>query len=122
MVKGTENRACIKSLANGLGRFAQGIGKHMPSGTNTIFSVKHSYVPENIKMSYVRLVASICPNKTETHRVRVTAGGDIIDYPDITSTDTASLTTTKILLNRVISTLDAMFMTEDIKDFTTIIP
>ena len=47
--------------------------------------------------------------------MRVTIGGDVIDYSGITSTYTDSLTTTSILLNSVISTLDAIFMTEEIK-------
>ena len=115
MVKVPENWTWIKALENYLGRLSQGIGKRMPRGTNTILFTKNSDVPENRKVSYVRLVAYIRPNKTETHRVRVTSGGDVLDYPDITSTDTVSLTTTEILLNSVISTLDAMFMTADIK-------
>ena len=48
--------------------------------------------------------------KTEMHRVRVTVGGDVIDYPGTASTDTDSVTTTAILLNSVISTLDAILM------------
>ena len=43
------------------------------------------------------------PKKTEIHRVRVTLGGDVINYPGITSTDTDSVTTTAIILNSVIS-------------------
>ena len=68
-------------------------------------------------MSYVKPVASIRPNKSEKNRVRLTAGGDRLDYPGVTSTDVASLTTTKIHLNSVISTPTAKYMTADIKDF-----
>ena len=112
-----ESRTWIKVLANDLGRLAQGIGKRILSRTNIIIFIKHSDLPANRKVLYVRLLESIRPNKTETHIVRVTTGGDIIDYPWITSTGTASLTTTKILLNSVISTLNKMFMTAKIKDF-----
>ena len=62
-------------------------------------------------------MASIRPNKTEMHRVRVTVGGDVINYPGITSTYTDSVTTTAILLNSVISTLDAIFVMPEIKYF-----
>ena len=117
LFKVPEKRTLIKAIANDLGRLAQVIGKCILSGTNTILFVKHSDVPANIKVSYVQLVASICPNKTETHRVRVTASGEVFDYPGITATDTVILTTTKMLLNSVISTLYEMFMTEDIKYF-----
>ena len=117
LVKGPEKRTWIKVLSNDLGGLSQGIGKRMPSGTNTIFSIEHSDVPANRKVAYVSLVASIRPNKTETHRVRFTAGVDVLDYPGIPSIDTASRTTTKILLSIVIYTLDGMLMMADIKDF-----
>ena len=117
LVKIPEKRTWIKALENDLVRLAQRIGERMSSGTNTIFFIKHLDVPVNRKLSYVRLVASIYPNKTETHCAKVTAGGDLVDYPGITSIDTSSLTTTKILLNSVISTMDAMFITADIKYF-----
>lgn len=107
----------IKSLANDLGRLAQGVGTRMPTGTNTIFFIRPSAIPPGRKVTYARLVATIRPTKSETHRVRVTAGGDKLDYPGNTSTDTASLTTLKILLNSVLSTKGATFITADIKDF-----
>ena len=45
------------------------------------------------------------------------AGGDKLDYPGATSTDTTSLATTKVHLNSVISTPTARYITADIKDF-----
>ena len=50
-------------------------------------------------------------------RVRVTVGGDVIDYTGITSIDTDSLATTSILLNSVISTLNEILMKAEIKYF-----
>ena len=87
----------------------------MLNETNTIFFIKYLDVPANRKVSCVRLVGSIHPNKTEKYCMIVTAGGDVLNYPCITSTDISSITTTKILLNSMISTLDAMFITGDIK-------
>jgi hypothetical protein len=49
--------------------------------------------------------------------VRVTVGGDQINYPDDMSTKTSDLATVKILLHSKISTPNARFMTMDIKDF-----
>ena len=117
LIRGPDKATWTTSLANDLGRLAQGVGTRMKKGTNTIFFVKQSAVPSDRRVSYVRLVASMRPNKAEIHRVRVTAGGDRLPYPGVTSTDTASLTTTKCLLNSVISTPNAKFMTADIKDF-----
>ena len=60
---------------------------------------------------------SITPNKAETHRVRITVGGDKLSYDGPTTTQCASLITTKILLNSVVSTILDLFMCADIRDF-----
>ena len=60
---------------------------------------------------------SISPNKTETHQVRTTIGDDKLSYEGPTATKCASLITTKILLNSVVSTILAIFMCADIHDF-----
>ena len=44
-------------------------------------------------------------------------GGDRVHYPSKASTPTANLLTIKILINSIISTPGAKFMTMDIKDF-----
>ena len=43
------------------------------------------------------------PPQKETHRTRLTAGGDLIDYPGEVSTPTSDLTTMKLHINRDIS-------------------
>jgi hypothetical protein len=88
----------------------------MPTGTNTIFVIKRHLVPLGCKITYGRLVSTIRPTKDEVHRVRVTVGGNCLDYPGITTTQCASLTTTKSLLNSTLSTPDAKFMVLDIKN------
>ena len=89
----------------------------MASGTNTIFFVPISAVPKDRKVSYIKPVATIRPNKAEVNRVQLTAGGDRLEYPGITSTDTTSLTTVKVHLNSVISTPGARYVTSDISNF-----
>ena len=49
--------------------------------------------------------------------MRITVGGNLIDYPGELTTRTADLTTTKILWNSVVSTEGARYMTADIKSF-----
>ena len=117
LIRGPDKAIWRTSLANDLGRLAQGVGTRMKSGTNTIVFVQQSAVLSDRKVSYVHLVASMRPKKAETHRVRVTAGGDRLEYPGVTSTNTASLITTKCLLNSVISIPNAKFMTAYIKNF-----
>jgi hypothetical protein len=88
----------------------------MPTGTNTIFFIWRTQVPVARNVTYGRLVSTIRPTKDEVHRVRVTVGGDRLDYPGITTTQCASLTTIKCLINSTLSTPDAKFMVLDIKN------
>ena len=110
------------SPSSNLGRLTQGIHTHMPRGTNTVFYVPKSSVPSDCKVTFARMVSTIRPHKTEVNRVRVTVSGNILDYPGATTTNCASLTTTKCLLNSNISTPDAWFMTLDIKYFYYVTP
>jgi hypothetical protein len=68
-------------------------------------------------VTYGSFVVDIKDHKEEKERTRLTVGGDQIEYPGEKSTRTASLTTAKILINSVISTLGAKFIVIDIKDF-----
>jgi hypothetical protein len=51
------------------------------------------------------------------NRTRLVTGGDRVHYPGNAGTPTANLLTVKILINSIISTACAKFMTMDIKDF-----
>jgi hypothetical protein len=88
----------------------------MPSGTETMFFIPISTIPKGQKPTYLRVVAAFRPEKSNPRRVRFTVG-DCIDYLGDVSTKTANLPTVKTLLNRVISTPKACFMTGDLKDF-----
>ena len=65
------------------------------------------------------MVCDIKPHKEEKYRVRLTIGGDKLEYLSDSSSPAASLIETKLLLNSVISDSNkgARFMTLDIKDF-----
>ena len=56
--------------------------------------------------------------KDEPYRVRITVGGDRLDYEDDAGSSAANLLETKILLNSIISDArkGARFMYLDIKD------
>jgi hypothetical protein len=71
-------------------------------------------------MKYVTYGSFNCdlkPNKAETHQMRLTAGGDRINYPKDVGTPTADMTLVKILLNSIISTKGAKCVMLDVKDF-----
>ena len=73
-------------------------------------------MPNNKQVTYGRIVCDITPDKQEKHRTRLAVGGDRIFYNYDISTPTAELITVKLLLNSVVSTPNAKFMTIDIKN------
>ena len=90
----------------------------MPTGNSTIFFIHPSEIPTHKKVTYGRLVVEIRPLKEEKYRVRITVGGDELDFCGDASSVAASLATVKLLLNSVVSTKGAKFTTDDIKDFS----
>ena len=108
-----------KAGANEYGRLFQGCGKKKDGkqrikGTNTCHWIPRSKVPRGKKVTYARTVVYIRPEIDEPNRVRITAGGDRLEYYGETSTETASIETAKILLNSVLSTKNAKFMSINI--------
>jgi hypothetical protein len=73
--------------------------------TNTIRFIRRSNIPKGRKVTYGSFVVDIKDHKEEKERTRLAVGGDQIEYPGDKSTRTAGLTTAKILINSVISTL-----------------
>lgn len=101
-----------------LGRLAQGL-PGVVEGTNTIFFIHKNEIPKDRwrDVTYGRIVTAYRPEKSDPHRVRLTVGGDRINYTGDCGTPTADMLTTKIHLNSIISTKGARCMTIDIKDF-----
>jgi hypothetical protein len=97
-----------RSTANGINRLYN---------TNTIRFIRRSNIPKGRKVTYGSFVVDIKDHKEEKERTRLTVGGDQIEYLGEKSTRTAGLTTAKILINIVISTLGAKFLVIDIKNF-----
>jgi len=68
----------------------------------------------------LRIVAAYRPEKENPRRIRFTVGGNLIHYLGQTSTKAADLLTVKLLLNSVLSTPGAQFMTIDIHSSKTV--
>jgi hypothetical protein len=102
--------------ANKFGGLAQGVGDRI-EGSNTFFFVPRQAVPKGKIVTYGRFVVDIRPNKYEIHRVRLTVGDNLIQYPGDVSTRSADLTTSKCLWNSTISTDGARYMCLDVKNF-----
>jgi hypothetical protein len=105
-----------KSAANEFGRLAQGVGGRI-EGSNTIFFIPRQAVPTGEIVTYGCFVVDIRPNKPETHGVRLTVGGNLIQYPGDVSTRSADLTTSKFLWNSTIPTEGAKYMCLDVNNF-----
>jgi hypothetical protein len=105
-----------KAAANKCVRLAQGVGKRIEV-SNIIFFIPRQAISKGKIVNYGRFVVDIRPNKTETHPVRLTLGGNLIQYPGYASTRSADLTTSKCLCNSTISTEGAKYMCLDVKNF-----
>ena len=69
LIKGPNIAIWTRSLANDFGRLAQGVETRMPKGTNIIFFIPRHQVLKNRKISYIKPVVTIQPNKVEVNRV-----------------------------------------------------
>eukprot|EP00804_Cyclotella_cryptica_P017160 CCRYP_003375-RA/>CCRYP_003375-RA protein AED:0.38 eAED:0.38 QI:0/0/0/1/0/0/2/0/339 len=88
-----------KAMCKKLGRIAQGW-----EGSN------------DRTVTYARIVIDYRPQKDNPNHVRITVGGNLINYPGELTTGTAHLTTAKILRNSTISTPGAPFACADIEN------
>ena len=104
------------AFSNDMGRLAQCVGNRVKGG-KTIFFIRRSAVPAGKRVTYGRIVVSIRTSKAETQCVRITVVGDRLSYEGTTAKQCASLITTKILLNSVVSTILSMFMCANVNDF-----
>ena len=116
----TTKQIWLRALNNELGRLANGYKVNGVIGTNTLRFIKKEDVPLGRKITYSNFVCDIRPLKKEVHRVRMTVGGDKLEYFDDTASPTATLLDTKLIINSTISdhkSLGAKFCSIDIKDF-----
>ena len=69
--------------------------------------------------AYANFICDLRPLKDDTHRVRCTVGGNLLDYVDYPSSPAASLLDIKIHINSTISDAHqgARYATADIENF-----
>ena len=107
-----------KATGKEIVRLAQGL-KVIVEGTNTIYFINKNKVPQDRwkDVTYGRIGANYQPEKEDPYRIRLTIGGDRINYNEDCGIPIADLLTVKLLLNSIVSTPGAKFFTMDIKDF-----
>jgi hypothetical protein len=67
-------------------------------------------IPKDRLITYARVVVNHPPQKTDPNCIRITAGGNLINYPGKLTTRTADITTSKLHWNSVLSTPGAKYM------------
>jgi hypothetical protein len=103
LLNGKDSAIWMNSLANEFGRLAQGCLANSILGTDTIDFIHRHEVPSNKQVTYGNFICDHRPLKTETHRVRCTAGGDKLTYDGDSGSPAASLLETKLIVNSTIS-------------------
>ena len=79
LITGTDKKVWLGAVDNELGRLAQGLPNKI-TGTSTInFIFKHK-IPFGKKVTYANMVCDYRPLKEEKFRVRLTIGGDKLEY------------------------------------------
>ena len=89
-------------------------------GTNTVQFLTHDdirVIPKDQVVTYARIVVDLWLQKDDPNRIQITVGGNLIEYPGKLITQTADMTTNKLLWNFVISTKDAHYVCADIKGY-----
>ena len=84
-----------------------------------MFPIRLADIPPGRFATYANFVCDIRPNKEEQYRVRLTAGGNRLDFPGDPSSPAVATTDSKIHINSTISDAKkgARYMTLDIKNF-----
>jgi hypothetical protein len=103
-----------RGFGNKVRRLFQGI--HDIPETDKCFFIKLTNIPKDRQITYGKIFCDYKPHKQEKERVRLTVGGDRLDYSGDVATSTADITTFKILIISTLSTADAAMMMMDIKN------
>jgi hypothetical protein len=103
------------------GGMAQGDNKTGQKGRNAIFVMNHDDITKVLKagkkFTYTNPVVDHRPQKEDPNRIRITAGGHLIESTGELSVPTANIDTSKLHWNSVVSTALAKYMCIDIKSF-----
>jgi hypothetical protein len=104
------NQAGINEFA----RLSQGYGD--TEGLDVVTFIPKDEMPSGKQATYARYVVDYRPEKDEPWRLRITCGGDKLEYFGNTTTHSASMETIKCQLNSIISTPGAKCATADISN------
>jgi hypothetical protein len=104
-----------RGFCNECRRLFQGIRDIL--GTDKCFLTTLKNIPEDRKIANGKIVCDYKPHKQEKERVRLTVGGDRLDYAGDVATSKADITTFKIPIITTLSTEDAAMTIMGIKNY-----
>ncbi len=110
----------MTAFGKDFGGMSQGDNKTGQKWSDAMFVMSPQDIPNIPKdrvVTYARVVINHCPQKTDPNRIRITAGGNLINYPGKLTTWMADITTLKLHWNSVLSTPGAKYICRDIKNF-----
>jgi hypothetical protein len=86
----------MTAFGKDFGGMSQGDDNTGQKGTNAIFVMSPQdipHIPKDRVVTYARVVVDHRPQKADPNRIRITAGGNLINYPGELATRTADITT-----------------------------
>ena len=95
----------------------QGYHKTTTKWTNSLSPLHHNeirIIPTDHTVTYANIIVDYRPQKSDPYHIKITAGGNLINYSVELTTGTVYLTTFKILQDIIISTVNAKHMCVDI--------
>jgi hypothetical protein len=108
----------VPAMSKELHRLAQG-KPGITKATNTIFFLPHDEIqniPKDQTVMYACIVIDHRPQKEDPNCIRITLGGNRINYPFELTMRTTDMVSSKLLWNSTISTPGACFAETDIKN------
>ncbi len=103
------------------GGMAQGDNKMGQKGTNAMFVITHNEIAHVLRagkvFTYANPIVDHRPQKEDPNHIRITAGGNLINYKEELSVSTADINTAKLHWNSVISMDEALYMCLNIGNF-----
>ena len=111
LIKGPDAKHYPQANINEIGWLTNGrVGGFEITGTNTGKFIHPSELPPGRTATYLCPVVTYRRQKADPYRMRWTVGGNLINYPGVTSTSNSEITTVKLLVNSTISIPNARFM------------
>ncbi len=104
------NEVWMTGMCIELGRLVQGYKDTKGTGTIKFMTLEEiNHIPKNQVVIYARIFPDYRPPKKDPNWVRVTVGGNLINYPFELTTRTTDLTTSKMMWNSVVGTPGAKY-------------